>query len=84
MIRNETFQDGVCIRADIVDRESGIVTIEENGVVVGQRPMVDADIATILAAEKVEAETQARAAALAKLQALGLTEAEAAALFPMP
>jgi hypothetical protein len=39
MIRNETFVNGSCVKSDIIDLENGIVTLEENGVIVGQRPI---------------------------------------------
>lgn len=33
MIRNETFQDGVCIYAEIIDLDAGTFQIEEHGVI---------------------------------------------------
>jgi len=40
MIRNETFQNGTCIRAEIIDLDSGTYTLEVEGQVVeGPRPL---------------------------------------------
>lgn len=44
MIRNETFVNGICVKADIIDLEIGLVTLEENGVIVGQRPINNDEI----------------------------------------
>jgi hypothetical protein len=33
MIRNETFTDGTCIYAEVIDLDAGTVTIEDHGVV---------------------------------------------------
>jgi hypothetical protein len=74
MIRNETFSEGVCVFAEVVDLESGTLTVERNNEVESVRA---------LTADEVEAyapKPDLRASAVAKLQALGLTEAEALAL----
>lgn len=74
MIRNETYVDGVCVHADILNLEAGTFSVEENGQVVSSRP---------LTAEEMQFYTpkpDAREFAIAKLQALGLTEDEALAL----
>lgn len=42
MIRNETFVDGICVYAEIVDGD--IVYIEDNGQIVGSRPAVASDL----------------------------------------
>jgi hypothetical protein len=34
MIRNETFQNGICIRAEIIDLGAGTYMLEEHGQVV--------------------------------------------------
>jgi hypothetical protein len=39
MIRNETFQDGICIRAEIIDLDAGTFALEVEGVVVESRPL---------------------------------------------
>lgn len=39
MIRNETFTDGVCVFAEVIDIDSGTYTVEEHGVVVESRPL---------------------------------------------
>jgi hypothetical protein len=39
MIRNETFQNGVCIEADIIDLDAGTFQREEMGVIVESRPL---------------------------------------------
>jgi len=39
MIRNETFQNGICIRAEIIDLDAGTYTLEVEGVVVESRPL---------------------------------------------
>jgi hypothetical protein len=74
MIRNETILDGVCVYAEVIDLDAATFTIERDGTVESSRP---------LTADEVEAYTpkpDPREAALAKLQALGLTEQEALAL----
>jgi hypothetical protein len=39
MIRNETFTNGVCVHADIIDLVAGTLTVEENGQIVSTRPL---------------------------------------------
>jgi len=39
MIRNETFRDGICVYADIIDLDAGTFTREEYGEVVESRPL---------------------------------------------
>lgn len=39
MIRNETFEGGVCIRAEVIDLDAGTVTIEEHGKPISTRPI---------------------------------------------
>ena len=39
MIRNETFRDGVCVEADIIDLDAGTFQHEVEGVVVESRPL---------------------------------------------
>ena len=40
MIRNEIFQDGVCIQAEIIDLDAGTFAFEKDGVIVeGPRPL---------------------------------------------
>jgi hypothetical protein len=40
MIRNETFQNGICIRAEIINLDAGTYTLEVEGVIVeGPRPL---------------------------------------------
>jgi hypothetical protein len=41
MIRNETFRDGICIEAEIVDLDAGTFQREEMGVVVESRPLTN-------------------------------------------
>jgi hypothetical protein len=41
MIRNETFTNGVCVHADIIDLDAGTVTTEDHGQVVSVRPLTD-------------------------------------------
>jgi hypothetical protein len=41
MIRNETFQNNVCISADIIDLHAGTITTEDHGDVVSVRPLTD-------------------------------------------
>lgn len=44
MTRNETFTNGVCVRAEIIDTDAGTYTVEEHGVIVeGPRPLTDAE-----------------------------------------
>lgn len=74
MIRNERFIDGVCVEAQVIDLDAGIVIYEQQGVEVSRRPVTDEE------REMWSPQPDARESALAKLQALGLTEAEALAL----
>lgn len=74
MIRNETFLNGVPIYAEIIDLDAGTFTVERDGQVESVRPLTDAEI------EQYTPKPDARDSAIAKLQALGLTEAEALAL----
>jgi hypothetical protein len=61
----------------IIDWDAGTLAIEEDGVVIeNARPMTDYERA-LFGPSSVDV---ARASAVAKLQALGLTEAEALAL----
>jgi len=40
MIRNETFTDGVCTHAEIIDLDAGTFTVEDHGQIVeGPRPL---------------------------------------------
>ena len=39
MIRNERFEDGVCVEAEVIDLDAGTVTIEKNGKVSATRPL---------------------------------------------
>jgi hypothetical protein len=41
MLRNETFQNNVCISADIIDLDAGTITTEDHGEVVSVRPITD-------------------------------------------
>jgi len=81
MIRNETFQNGICIKADIIDLDAGTFQHEVNGVIVESRPLtiderlkygpqpLDATgaLATLLAVEQVLSVQDAA-------NAVGLTE----------
>jgi hypothetical protein len=81
MIRNETFQNGICIEADIIDLDAGTFQHEEMGVIVESRPLtldeirqygpqpLDATgaLATLLAVEQVLSVQDAA-------NAVGLTE----------
>jgi hypothetical protein len=67
MIRNETFQNGICIEAEIIDLDAGTFQHEVEGVIVESRPLtldevrqygpqpLDAtgSLATLLAVEQV-------------------------------
>jgi hypothetical protein len=39
MIRNETYENGACIYAEIIDLESGTSTLEEHGEIISTRPL---------------------------------------------
>lgn len=39
MIRNERFEHGVCVEAEVIDLDAGTVTIEKNGKVSATRPL---------------------------------------------
>ena len=43
MIRNETFSDGTCIAAKVIDLDKGTVTTEEHGKVVSVRDLTLAE-----------------------------------------
>lgn len=45
MIRNETFQDGVCIRAEVIDLDAGTLTTEDHGVVTSTRALTPTECA---------------------------------------
>lgn len=74
MIRNEQYRNGVCVYAEVIDLDGGTFAVEEHGTVMSSRPLTDEERAAYAP------QPDLRASALAKLTALGLTEAEAAAL----
>ena len=74
MIRNETFEGSVCVYAEIIDLDSGTFSVERDGQIVSSRPLTADEVAAYTP------QTDDRQSAIAKLQALGLTEAEALAL----
>ena len=76
MIRNEHFDNGICVWAEVIDLDAGTLTIEENGVLVSSRPLTLQEVKQY----EPRPEELARASALSKLTALGLTEEEALAL----
>jgi len=39
MMRNEIFQNGVCIQAEIIDLDAGTFAFEQDGVIVESRPL---------------------------------------------
>jgi hypothetical protein len=69
MMRNETYKDGLCISAQVIDLDAGTMTIEDHGQVVDVRPLTDDErrmygpqpleptgaLATLLAVEQVVA-----------------------------
>jgi hypothetical protein len=40
-VRNETFQNGVCVYAETIDLTAGTVTTDDHGEVVSVRPLTD-------------------------------------------
>jgi hypothetical protein len=44
MIRNETFRDGICIRAEIIDLDAGVYTLEVDGEIVESHPLTADEI----------------------------------------
>jgi hypothetical protein len=40
-MRNETFINGVCVNADIIDLGAGTFTVENHGQIVSTRPLTD-------------------------------------------
>jgi len=66
-VRNETFKDGICIEAEIIDLDAGTFQREEMGVIVESRPLTNEErikygpqpldatgaLATLLAVEQV-------------------------------
>ena len=45
MIRNETYSDGVCVAAEIIDLDAGTLAVEEYGVVTSTRALTADEIA---------------------------------------
>lgn len=45
MIRNETFQDGQLIAAEVIDVDAGTISFEDKGVVKSTRPLTADEIA---------------------------------------
>jgi hypothetical protein len=74
VIRNETFLEGVCIHAQVIDLDAGTLTIERDGQIQSVRPLTEDEV------EQFTPKPDLRESAVAKLQALGLTEEEALAL----
>ena len=58
--RNETFQNGVCVAADVIDLAAGTIAREINGAIVSTRAMSPGAIATYTQAPDVRAELLAR------------------------
>lgn len=86
MIRNERFEHGVCVEAEVIDLDAGTVTIEKNGKVSGTRPLT-ADEAAMYAPSPppvddrlsaLEATNAALLADLAKATTLAAVRAAAA------
>jgi len=73
-MRNETFLGGVCVYAEVIDLDSGTLTVERDGQVESVRALTEDEV------EAYTPKPDALESAVAKLQALGLTEAEALAL----
>lgn len=70
IIRNETFKDGVCVAAAIIDADAGTVATEDHGVIVASRPMSEEERALYAPTSKIisapiaeQAETDLPAAA---------------------
>lgn len=63
MIRNESFVNGVCVEAEVIDLDAGTVTIERDGKTVGSRP-ITAEEAAWFAPTPPEATDSERVAAL--------------------
>jgi len=60
MIRNETFQHGVCVAATIIDLATGTIAQEVNGTIVATRAMTADEIALHTPPVDVRAELLAR------------------------
>lgn len=60
MIRNETWQAGVCITADIIDLNSGTIAHEDHGVIVSTRALTADEIVRYTPPVDVRAELLAR------------------------
>jgi hypothetical protein len=43
-MRNETFRDGICIRAEIIDLDAGVYTLEVDGEIVESRSLTADEI----------------------------------------
>jgi hypothetical protein len=72
-MRNETFRDGICIHAEIIDLDAGTFTLEVEGETVESRPLTDDEIRTY-GPQPLDA-TGALATLLAVTETLTLTDA---------
>lgn len=60
MIRNETWQGGACIAADVIDLAAGTIAHENLGVIVSTRALTADEVAIYTPAPDVRAELLAR------------------------
>ncbi len=81
MIRNETFRDGVCVEAEVIDLNAGTVTFEVDGKAVETRPLTP-DEAAVFSPPQPSADERLAAllAALAKATTLAQIRAAVAEL----
>lgn len=70
-MRNETYFNGVCVAADIIDLNAGTIAREENGVVISTRALTVDELAAYAPPPATEAERlEAARAALAPLETI--------------
>lgn len=70
-MRNETFRDGVCVAAEVIDLDAGTVTIEEHGKPISTRPLTADERAQWTPTTPVATPDEKLAAARQALAALG-------------
>lgn len=78
MIRNESFVNGVCVEAEVIDLDAGTVTFERDGKVVESRPLTP-DEATRFAPPPPSADERLEVLVDALAKATTLAQVRAAA-----
>lgn len=60
MIRNESFANGVCVNADVIDLTASTIAHEDHGVIVSTRALTPTEVAMYTPPVDVRAELLAR------------------------